>query len=111
MTAPDRIDRSTPAAPAGGSPAHPPLLRIEGLCKRYGSTTVFEQVSLQVQAGECVALLGESGVGKSTLLNCIAGLDEPDVRRRLESDVLRERARRTLAEAMVTLRGKYGVKS
>ncbi len=39
------------------------------------------------------------------------GLDEPDVRRRLESDVLRERARRTLAEAMVTLRGKYGVKS
>ncbi len=82
MTAPERSDRSNPAAtPAGGSPAHPPLLRIEGLCKRYGSTTVFEQVSLQVQAGECVALLGESGVGKSTLLNCIAGLDEPDAGR------------------------------
>jgi len=39
------------------------------------------------------------------------GLAEPDVRRRLESDVLRERARRTLAEAMVTLRRRYGVQS
>ncbi|MBP6381433.1 MAG: peptidyl-prolyl cis-trans isomerase [Pseudomonadales bacterium] len=39
------------------------------------------------------------------------GLDEPDVRRRLESDVARERARRTLADAMVTLRQKYGVQS
>ncbi len=51
------------------------LLEVTGLSKRYGDTTVFANVSLQVAAGEFVAIVGESGVGKSTLLNCIAGLD------------------------------------
>jgi putative ABC transport system ATP-binding protein len=54
------------------------MLNLRLLSKRYGSTPVFDGVSLQLQRGEFVALLGESGVGKSTLLNCIAGLDEPD---------------------------------
>jgi putative ABC transport system ATP-binding protein len=52
-----------------------PLLELRSLCKRYGDTPVFSNVSLQVDAGEFVAIVGESGVGKSTLLNCIAGLD------------------------------------
>ena len=52
-----------------------PLLEVNALCKRYGDTAVFANVSLQVAAGEFVAIVGESGVGKSTLLNCIAGLD------------------------------------
>ncbi len=54
------------------------MLTIQGLSKRYGATPVFHDVSLVLQPGEFVALLGESGVGKSTLLNCIAGLDEAD---------------------------------
>jgi putative ABC transport system ATP-binding protein len=61
-------------------PAMPgaPLLRITGLGKRYGATSVFHNVHLAMQRGEVVALVGESGVGKSTLLNCIAGLDRAD---------------------------------
>ncbi len=53
-------------------------LRIENLGKRYGDSSVFANVSLHVQPGEFVAIVGESGVGKSTLLNCMAGLDSWD---------------------------------
>jgi putative ABC transport system ATP-binding protein len=53
-------------------------LHISNLGKRYGDTAVFSQVNLNVALGEFVAIVGESGVGKSTLLNCMAGLDSWD---------------------------------
>ena len=53
-------------------------LHIQDLSKRYGDTPVFANVTLDVAPGEFVAVVGESGVGKSTLLNCMAGLDQWD---------------------------------
>ena len=50
-------------------------LRVQNLSKHYGQTPVFSGVNLHVAAGEFVAIVGESGVGKSSLLNCMAGLD------------------------------------
>ena len=57
------------------------MLSIRGLAKSYAGParrTVFRAVDLDLGPGEYVAVMGESGVGKSTLLNLIAGLDRPD---------------------------------
>ncbi len=58
------------------------MLAVDGLQKRYRSgnrtQTVLHGVSMQVDAGEVVALLGASGGGKTTLLNLLSGIDTPD---------------------------------
>jgi putative ABC transport system ATP-binding protein len=54
------------------------MLEIEKLSRHFNGRSVLRDVSLQLKPGEYVAIVGESGVGKSTLLNLIAGLDRPD---------------------------------
>ena len=57
------------------------MLQVRGVTKSYGgvrSRTVLRDISLEIDRGEFIAIMGESGVGKSTLLNLIAGLDMPD---------------------------------
>ncbi|RDJ98195.1 ABC transporter ATP-binding protein [Paraburkholderia lacunae] len=56
-----------------------PALECRGLCKTYGGgRIVLAQLDFILEAGEFVAIMGDSGVGKSTLLNLIAGLDRAD---------------------------------
>jgi putative ABC transport system ATP-binding protein len=57
------------------------MLAIDNLTKSYSGATkrcVLSDVSLTLSVGDCVAIMGDSGVGKSTLLNIVAGLDTPD---------------------------------
>ncbi len=55
-----------------------PLLVADQLTKSFGPTTALERASLQILAGEVVAVMGPSGSGKSTLLHCLAGIVAPD---------------------------------
>ena len=54
------------------------MLQLSSVTKRFGHRIVLHAVSLRVAAGEYAAIVGESGIGKSTLLNVIAGLEPPD---------------------------------
>jgi putative ABC transport system ATP-binding protein len=54
------------------------MLEIANLTRQFNGRRVLSDISLRLRPGEYVAIVGESGVGKSTLLNLIAGLDRPD---------------------------------
>ena len=54
------------------------LISFEGITKRFGGTTALRDVSLHLDQGEILALLGENGAGKSTLIKSLAGIHTPD---------------------------------
>ncbi len=54
-----------------------PILSIQNLKKKFGDNEVLKDISLDVNKGECVVIIGSSGSGKSTLLRCLNLLEEP----------------------------------
>ena len=55
-----------------------PLVRFEGVTKRFGDVVAVDDLSLEIRAGEFFALLGPSGCGKTTLMRMLAGFEHPD---------------------------------
>ena len=61
-----------------GVPAGEPLLKLQGVTKRFGGVTALSDVDFDLYAGEIHALLGENGAGKSTLIKVLGGIHMPE---------------------------------
>ncbi|MGC3986339.1 MAG: ABC transporter ATP-binding protein [Pseudorhodoferax sp.] len=77
----DAVPRFGPSARTGGpaepAPAAAPLLRVQGIRKRFGEREVVRGVDLVLHPGRTLGLVGESGSGKTTLARIVAGLETP----------------------------------
>ena len=54
------------------------VVRLQGVSRRFGQTQALRDISLRVNKGEILGLIGRSGAGKSTLIRCLNGLERPD---------------------------------
>lgn len=64
------------------------LLEVEKISKSFGNKQLFKEISFRVNAGEIVQIYGKSGIGKSTLLNIICGLEKADSGKMVLNDEL-----------------------
>ena len=69
---------SGPAAPSGEGLSPEPFLRAEGIAKRFGNVRALAGVSLSIDSGEIVALVGDNGAGKSVFVSILSGVRRPD---------------------------------
>ncbi len=74
VNAPPTVRTSPEQRPSVGEPA----LAVQAVSKRYGGIQALDKVSMSIDAGEIVGLIGANGAGKTTLANIVSGLDRPD---------------------------------
>lgn len=82
-----------------------PLISIKKVSKAFKTQAVLEQISLDVQKGEVIAILGKSGCGKSTLLNLVGGFEQPSVGQVLLDNQIVEKA----SKRCIMLMQNYGL--
>ena len=75
----ETLTRPAPATrPAAAATAAPLVMQARGLIKRYGQVTALDGADFELSAGEILAVIGDNGAGKSSLIKCLSGATIPD---------------------------------